>query len=823
MQGGTFYLTADCPLTTDRTSSWNGSDLASDPGVVFTKTGDAELRVFNGDASGFQGQFKIEDGAIRFNYDHGTQYQFLGSNPLIVSPKDTSTNVSLSFSHNSDKLVNDVPTPIRFDTSGGDFSNNYFSIGLPGSAGDTPGDYVINFNGQFTSDSDLGGKTNLGAIFFYQGAVYDDRPQAWLNADNSGLTFTPVAALWDPKVFARSANLVLNNPHALGADNGAYTYMRELNIANRPGTRHSVRATDGNDVTADFRFGTSGSSNVAELGIQGAGEVEFSGDVYMDDASDLNGKSDNQMLTLYAPTGGKATLSGVIQDNGSDDFRSPVVKLGAGEVALTGANTYEGDTQVRVGTLLVGNADALGASTDDVLLGGDVPSAIEVAAASIENVGGYSGGVYTSPPAEIDGVTLAAGDTVLVRSNGNSAHEHGVFEVQGDGTWTRIAAMDEESEIVFGTRVEVAGGNLFGGSSFFVANRHGMEAGMLETPGSSSDPKGWLGFTEEYASNPDVALLTEGAMTVARNITVTDNKSDGTVDFSGDIAGGFGVTKTGAGEVTFSTDKSYTGATSVDEGTLNVNATLSATSQVDVNAGGALGGTGTIDAAINVNAGGTLAMGESPGVLTANDAVTLASTAIFEVELEGLVAGAEHDQLSVTSGDVELGGSTLAVTHTDFATSGDAYLWLIDNSGAGALNGQFDGLAGGDVAATIDGRDFFVYYGADLATQSLDGGNDLLLSTIGQAVLLGDFDGNGAVNGLDIPGFKDALADPDAWAAANPGMPHPDDLGDFDGNGAFNGLDIPGFKDTLAGSAVPEPLTLSLVAAGMALALRRRR
>jgi hypothetical protein len=64
--------------------------------------------------------------------------------------------------------------------------------------------------------------------------------------------------------------------------------------------------------------------------------------------------------------------------------------------------------------------------------------------------------------------------------------------------------------------------------------------------------------------------------------------------------------------------------------------------------------------------------------------------------------------------------------------------------------------------------------------------------------LTGDFDGNGAVNGLDIPGFKSALADPDAWSAAHPDRPHPDLLGDFDGNGAFNGLDIPGFKSALA-------------------------
>ena len=90
-------------------------------------------------------------------------------------------------------------------------------------------------------------------------------------------------------------------------------------------------------------------------------------------------------------------------------------------------------------------------------------------------------------------------------------------------------------------------------------------------------------------------------------------------------------------------------------------------------------------------------------------------------------------------------------------------------------------------------------------------------------ILLGDFDGNGAVNGLDIPDFKAALANPDEWAAENPLLLHPNDLGDFDENGAFNGLDIPGFKEALAGEAVPEPATLSLVGLAALGVLRRRR
>ena len=61
----------------------------------------------------------------------------------------------------------------------------------------------------------------------------------------------------------------------------------------------------------------------------------------------------------------------------------------------------------------------------------------------------------------------------------------------------------------------------------------------------------------------------------------------------------------------------------------------------------------------------------------------------------------------------------------------------------------------------------------------------------------GDFNGDGAVNGLDIPGFKAALADPAGWQASTGRDPNA--IGDFNGDGTFNGLDIPGFKSALAG------------------------
>jgi hypothetical protein len=146
------------------------------------------------------------------------------------------------------------------------------------------------------------------------------------------------------------------------------------------------------------------------------------------------------------------------------------------------------------------------------------------------------------------------------------------------------------------------------------------------------------------------------------------------------------------------------------------------------------------------------------------------------------------------------GGTTLADLDYDGVANNDDALLLVNN--AGMADPTYED---GDI--NCDG----VIDDADVAFYNEFG-------------LLGDADGNGSVNGLDIPNFKLALSNPDDFASAT-GLPADmvDVILDFDGNGAFNGLDIPGFKDALGGAAVPEPATVMLVLGGLAAAIRRRR
>ena len=100
-------------------------------------------------------------------------------------------------------------------------------------------------------------------------------------------------------------------------------------------------------------------------------------------------------------------------------------------------------------------------------------------------------------------------------------------------------------------------------------------------------------------------------------------------------------------------------------------------------------------------------------------------------------------------------------------------------------------------------------------------------------VLLGDMDGDGDVDEMDVPLFMQALVDPAAYDTAQPNI-DADFVGDFDGNGLLDVGDLGAFSAavinaaTASGeaSAVPEPVTgvlLGLALAGLACGTYRRR
>jgi autotransporter-associated beta strand protein len=111
------------------------------------------------------------------------------------------------------------------------------------------------------------------------------------------------------------------------------------------------------------------------------------------------------------------------------------------------------------------------------------------------------------------------------------------------------------------------------------------------------------------------------------------------------------LVKNGVGKTILTGTNTYTGTTTINGGVLVVNGSLGSSSPVTIYSGGTLGGSGTVGGTVDVKAGGTLAPGNSPGVLTTG-ATTFESGSIFSWDIASTpdgVRGTAYDGLNTPS------------------------------------------------------------------------------------------------------------------------------------------------------------------------------
>ena len=143
---------------------------------------------------------------------------------------------------------------------------------------------------------------------------------------------------------------------------------------------------------------------------------------------------------------------------------------------------------------------------------------------------------------------------------------------------------------------------------------------------------------------------------------------------------GFGTfNKIDSSTWTLTGTSTYAGAVNVNGGTLAVNGDISAASLLTVNAGGTLGGNGTVGTTlINV---GTLAPGNSIGNLTVSGSLTMTAAATYLVQVSGTSA-----DKTVVTGTVNLAGKVVVDPLTRLSAT-TTYTILTAGTVNGALSG----------------------------------------------------------------------------------------------------------------------------------------
>lgn len=391
----------------------------------------------------------------------------------------------------------------------------------------------------------------------------------------------------------------------------------------------------------------------------------------------------NSNVVLSAATGGRVDFN--VTGTNIISGTGNVTIAGGGVVAMAGVNTYTGTTTIENGTLRATGASSLGNSATPVALG---------TANTITN--------NNSVTLRVNGLTTLSRDVVVGASN---AATTGTYTIDTDNG---VSAVSLAGNVTLNQNLTVSGA----------------------TTG---------GFT-----------LSGGITTgTADARTVTFQGSGGSIIASGAITDGAGtisLVKNGNNTLVISGNSTYTGATTVNAGTLLVNGTLS-NSAVTVT-GGTVGGTGLIAGPMTVaaafNPGGTTATGS----FQAGSDLNLQASSSTNIDLGGtsfsLNGTEEYDRtkLNGATATLTLGGA-LGVNLVNGFTLGDDQAFGIFQLDSGAfLSGTFAGLAEGGLVGNYGGKDLFITYTGnfgDTGTVDITGGNDIVLYTVPEptAALLG--------------------------------------------------------------------------------------
>ncbi len=511
----------------------------------------------------------------------------------------------------------------------------------------------------------------------------------------------------------------------------------------------------GTGHNSDRLIGMQGTTGGVTINANGSGALTLGG---------VRGETPGaKTLTLGGTSAGSlVNATGGIHDSAGT---LSVTKSGTNTWAITGGSTYTGNTLISGGGVLrAGATDAFGTTGTVTLQDNDsslelsngvtIGNAVTVSDTGNNKVIRLQGGATAA--------TLSGNVTIAETTAGNfdvSAPAGGTLTLSGiiSGSVAGGVAKVDAGTVVLTAANTYTGATTVSAGALRISNGSALgttasgttvaSGAVLELAGAITTAAESLVLNGDGISSGGALRNVTGNNTYAGNITLasaarirsdadtltldvaTGNAIAGTdvaVTFAGAgnvvvadaiATGTGGLTKEGAGTLTLSGANTFTGATSVNEGTLIVNGSLAATTNdLTVADNAILSGTGTIrtDAVINGDLRiGTSAANGSVGTLTFTDAGAPAPGVGFGATgtwLVDLIEGTNSSDSLVVEGDLSIdpaaGLSFNVIAGTPFSTSSTYTLATY----GGNLSGAFAGWANNGVY-TIGGGDYIFSYG----------------------------------------------------------------------------------------------------------------
>lgn len=321
--------------------------------------------------------------------------------------------------------------------------------------------------------------------------------------------------------------------------------------------------------------------------------------------------------------------SSVVVDSGTAAFNAiagnnntgSVVRINGGTVTANsvsfmrstdGALNYGTGLIVAGGTSTIGTIN-LGTNNSNAMMSVEGGAITATGAVTLGNQssGGRGGHVRVLAGTLNSTDTSATGGLIVTRRNNNASTAN---FLGGVSTIEKITLGFDASVSSGSGTLNVNGGALYIGAGGIVSNAGGTFAANINlTAGLLAAKANWsTGRNVTLPAGGNVTLKAADALDVSRAIAL-----------NGVLSGAGGFAKTGDGQLTLAGANTFTGSVNLNAGTLHVTGSLASGGTLAIN-GGQLTGSGVIDKAIVLNAGGTVAPSSSVmtvggGALTWND------------------------------------------------------------------------------------------------------------------------------------------------------------------------------------------------------------